>query len=80
MIPVCKLFLLIIYKNLQILTQPLHCHNHSQSLPTNLKWTAQELLSCKHSLRVPAYCGYANGRETTGAGFCRYQPVLIQRH
>lgn len=63
----CKLLLLIIYKNFQILTQPLCCQNCSQSLPTNLKWTAQELVSRKQSLRAPAYWGYANGRETTGS-------------
>lgn len=63
----CKLLLLIIYKNFQILTQPLCCQNSSESLPTNLKWTVQELLSCKRSLRAPAYWGFAHGRETTGS-------------
>lgn len=67
MIPMCKLLLLIIYKNFQILTQPLCCQNRSQSLPTNLKWIAQELLSCTHSLKAPAYWGYASSRETTGS-------------
>lgn len=67
MIPMCKLLLLTVYKNFQILTQLLCCQNCSQSMPANLKWTAQELLSCKHSLRAPTYWSYANGRLKTGS-------------
>lgn len=54
MITTCKLLCMIIYKNFQILTQPLLFQNCSLSVPVNLKWTAQELFSCKHSLRDPA--------------------------
>lgn len=55
------------FTNFQILAQPLCCQNHSQSLPTNLKWTSQKLFSCNHILRAPAYWGCANGRETRGS-------------